>query len=112
MYKENRANYIFFFMRNLTTGAGMTGLSPTGYVTKDIGAQGSVAGGFTETGRGQYRFNGAAEDFNGSILGFLFCAPGAVDYDVTVTTTEKTIDDMVGEAPVNVAHTSNIIHRS
>lgn len=124
MYTKNTTNIIFFFLRSLTTGKPLTGLSPTGVVTKDNSSQTSIAGSFTELDNGQYRFDGTKGDFNGDVIGFVFSGTNAIDYDVLVDTrstddavlTElaliKTeIEGIVPGTPINVSRTSNIIHR-
>lgn len=110
MYTKNIANSVFFFLRAINTGAGITGLSPTGKQAKDKNSQGDVEGTFTELGNGQYRFDGTAEDFNGDVVGFVFFGAGAIAYDVTVTTTLINFEDLT--TPTNVSRVSNIIHRS
>jgi hypothetical protein len=110
VYKKNTSNRIFFFLRSLTTGVGLTGLTPTGIVSKDDGVQEAVAGTFTERGLGQYCFNGTAEDFNGDVLGFVFLGAGAIAYDISIVTSPVGWTDIT--TPVNMSRISNIIHRT
>lgn len=110
MYKKNTADIIYFFMRSLTTGQGMTGLTPEGVVSKDGAAQEVVAGPITELGRGQYRFEGTADDFNGNSLGFIFYATGALDYDITIRTSPVSFSEIM--TPTNVSKIGHVIQRS
>jgi hypothetical protein len=63
-----------------------TGLTISGYVSKDAAAFGAIAGTITEISNGIYQLDAAAADMNGDMLSFRFSATGADDTFVTLMT--------------------------
>lgn len=94
MYKKNAANKVYFVLLSSTTGAVVTGASVTAKVSIDSASQGSATGSVTELAGGQYRFDGAAADFNGDCIGLLFTATGAIPVAMTVRTQTKNMADL------------------
>ncbi|MCC6483368.1 MAG: hypothetical protein IT209_00850 [Armatimonadetes bacterium] len=93
-FKKNTAAKLFFCLVDATDGSAMTGASVTAKRSIDGGAQADTTGSVSEVGLGQYVLAGAAGDFNGAEIGFLFTASGAVPVSITVHTDTKVVSDL------------------
>ena len=65
-----------------TSGAAAPGLTVSGFVTKDGGAQGATAGTFTSLGNGQYNYAPTQAETNATDVGFLATATGAIPVNI------------------------------
>lgn len=101
-YSKNSAQSVYFVLLD-TSGAAVTGASPSGYVSIDQSGQSALAGSFTEEGNGQYRYDATAGEFDGDEVGFLFTGAGAVPVNVTIRTSTHTpqTGDTYGALPAN-----------
>jgi hypothetical protein len=84
---KNVAGQSFFFELLTILGAAVTSGTVTGYVTKDAGVQGALAGTITHVGNGQYRVDLTQADTNADTLGYLFTHATGLAVSVTVRTT-------------------------
>lgn len=88
MYRKNVAGQVlFFFLRNATTGAAVTGATVTVYMTKDGGSEGTPAGTVAEIGHGLYKLSLAQDDTNANVVGFVFTAAGALPVPILIQPT-------------------------
>jgi hypothetical protein len=84
---KNAAGQSFFFELLTAAGAPVTSGAVTGYVTKDVAAQGALAGTITHVGNGQYRVDLTQADTNADTLGYLFTHATGVPVNLSVRTT-------------------------
>jgi hypothetical protein len=105
MFLKNAANQtIFFGLVNASTGAALTGATPSGVYSIDNATsnpsgykQNQTCGGTcTEMGSGQYRYVPLQAETNGADLAFTFTATGAVPVTVYIVT-----DAAVSAIPTN-----------
>ncbi len=96
MYRKNTTGqYLYFGLVVASTGAALTGASPTGVRSIDGGSQGAVTGTITDKGNGQYEIALSAADTNGNDIGFLFTASTAVPVSISIITTAANPTDSV-----------------
>lgn len=89
--KNTAGQHIKFGLTNATTGAPLTGASPSGGVTLDGGTQTACVGVFTELGLGQYDYAPTQGETNGINGGYAFTATnavGPVNYNVYFDTVD------------------------
>jgi hypothetical protein len=67
-----------FVMVSTTTGLGVAGLTISGFITKDNGAQAGTAGTFSDKTNGQYNYAPTQAETNAVDVGLLFAATGAI----------------------------------
>jgi len=106
MIKNTTGQYVYFAMVSTVDGSGLTGLSPTGYVSLDGGAQAGVGGAITEVGNGQYKLACSQGDTNGDEIGYLFTGASAVPASLTVFTDTKkvgSLNDIAAGAAMTLA---------
>lgn len=101
--KKNTASQtVTFCLVVASTGAALTGASPTVYVTKD-GTQSTAAGTVTETAHGGYSFAPTQADTNGTNIGYLITASTAVPVNLDFHTDIVDANGFVGVNLVDIA---------
>ncbi len=88
LQKNVASQNLTFVLVNASTGAALTGatVSTSSKITIDNGAQGAVAGTFTEKGGGQYNYAPTQGETNGTDLGLLFFATSAIPVNIDIHT--------------------------
>lgn len=98
--QKNVAGQNFTFaMVSTTTGLGLAGLTITGFVTKDGGAQAGTAGTFTSLGNGQYNYAPTQAETNATDVGFLMTNASAITTNIDFHTD---LTDAGGNVQVDV----------
>jgi len=86
LQKNTGSQYVYFVLIRASDGTAVTGATVTARVSIDGAAQGAAGGSVTELGNGQYVFAPTAADVNGTFIGFLFTATGAIPVNVNMIT--------------------------
>ena len=104
---KNTANQnITFGLVNASTGAALTGATVIVAVTVDANAQAAGGGAVTEKGNGQYSYKTSAADTNGTDIGFLFTAAGAIPVNLDFHTDQAVANIVNASNQVTFANTS------
>lgn len=103
-FRKNIAYDIPFLLLNISSGAALTGASPTGKRCLDGGSQQNVSGTFVERGNGQYVFQAAVADFNASdIIGILITVAGGIALHLMIDLVESYISsDTYADTPAAI----------
>jgi hypothetical protein len=92
-----------FAMVSTTTGLGLAGLTITGFVAKDGGAQAGTAGTFTSLGNGQYNYAPTQAETNATDVGFLFTNASAITANIDFHT-----DNVTGTGANSLINTNTV----
>ncbi len=84
--KNNAVTGFSFALVNKTSGSAVTSGTVNGYISKDGGAQGSLANNPAHKGNGQWSINLTAGEMNADVIGLLFVHTDAVPVHFTIKT--------------------------